>query len=138
MRYDKLSSIADMYYLISKRWAVDWNAINKNKLTVTQAIALNILVAEGKKKASELANLLSITTGGLTGVIEKLVERKWVDRVRDEDDRRVVYLAITESGRVIFDELQQDRIKMMEDLFGVLNDEEIQSLIAIHSKLLRK
>lgn len=138
MQDQKLNMIADMYYLLSKRWAVEWNAVNKYQLTVTQAFALTILVDDGQKRASELAKLLSITTGGLTGLIEKLVTKGLVDRIRDEADRRVVYIAITESGQNVFKEVQQDRLQLMDGLFGVLDDKEIDTLINIHSKLLRK
>lgn len=138
MRYEKLKLISDMYDVISKRWRREWTVINKNHLTTTQANALTVLVTDGKKKASELASSLSITTGGLTGIIEKLVKKGWVDRIRNDDDRRVVHLTITDNGKIVFDELQKDRIKMMDDLFGVLNDEEIQTLINIHTKLLHK
>lgn len=135
MRIDDLNLIYEMYYTISRRWNAEWNEVNKNQLSVTQATALEILVTEGEQKASDLADLLSITTGGVTGITDKLVKKGLIERTKDEDDRRVVNLVITNLGRKTYEIIQQERIEMMEKLFGGLTETEMQELIKIHQKL---
>jgi len=45
---------------------------------------------------------LMITLGTLTTSVNRLVEKGYVTRFRNEDDRRVVFLSLTEKGEEIF------------------------------------
>src|SRR3954469_11524456 len=46
----------------------------------------------------DLADRLGVTRGGLTRIIDRLVERGWVSRDRPEHNRREVYGVITDDG----------------------------------------
>jgi DNA-binding MarR family transcriptional regulator len=49
---------------------------------------------------SELADALVVTMGGLTPHMDKLVEKGFVKRFRDEErDRRLVLVEVTEDGK---------------------------------------
>lgn len=48
---------------------------------------------------AELAREVAFTTGGFTKVADRLVKRDLVRRAPCEDDRRVTYLDLTDSGR---------------------------------------
>lgn len=48
-----------------------------------------------RKTSSEVAKELSITVGTLTVAINNLVKKGYVERLRSEDDRRVVKLGLT-------------------------------------------
>lgn len=48
-----------------------------------------------EKTSSEVAKELSITVGTLTVAINNLVKKGYVERIRSEDDRRVVKLGLT-------------------------------------------
>ncbi|MEM5591745.1 MarR family transcriptional regulator [Niallia circulans] len=43
----------------------------------------------------------------ITPIINRLVEKGWVERTRDEKDRRVIYLTLTSAGKVIFGEMEK-------------------------------
>ncbi|WP_430866748.1 MarR family winged helix-turn-helix transcriptional regulator [Demequina aurantiaca] len=51
----------------------------------------------------ELDRTMMITSGTTTHRISKLEQRGFVTRTRDQDDRRVVRVRLTESGRAVFD-----------------------------------
>lgn len=55
-----------------------------------------------KKTTSEVAKELSITVGTLTTAINKLVKKGYVERIRSEDDRRVVKLGLTKKESYYF------------------------------------
>src|SRR5215831_6942096 len=47
----------------------------------------------------ELSRLLLVTSGNLTGIVDRLEEQRLVQRVPDAKDRRVIRVALTERGR---------------------------------------
>src|SRR5262249_60366620 len=50
-------------------------------------------------RMADLAGLLRVTPGGLTRIIDRTVERGWIQRDRPADNRREVYAVLTGAGR---------------------------------------
>jgi DNA-binding MarR family transcriptional regulator len=46
-----------------------------------------------------LADMLGVTRGGLTRIVDRLVERGWIDRSRPPNNRREVYAVLTADGQ---------------------------------------
>src|SRR5438309_4257603 len=55
---------------------------------------LDFLNLEGRVTAGRLAEMTGLTTGAITGVVDRLEKAGLVRRERDESDRRKVYIAI--------------------------------------------
>jgi DNA-binding MarR family transcriptional regulator len=55
---------------------------------------LDFLNIEGRVTAGRLAELTGLTTGAITGLVDRMEEAGFVRRERDEEDRRKVYIAI--------------------------------------------
>jgi DNA-binding MarR family transcriptional regulator len=61
-------------------------------LGITEMKALSILVREGPRSAGQLADGLHLTSGAVTGVVDRLVRRGLARRTQDERDRRKVVI----------------------------------------------
>ena len=63
---------------------------------------LDFLNIEGRVTAGRLAELTGLTTGAVTGLVDRMEKAGLVRRERDEEDRRKVYIAIVPEalGRV--------------------------------------
>ena len=63
---------------------------------------LDFLNIEGRVTAGRLAELTGLTTGAITGLVDRMEKAGFVRRERDEADRRKVYIAIVPEalGRV--------------------------------------
>ena len=59
-------------------------------LGISEMKALGVLLREGPASAGRLAAELGLTTGAVTGVIDRLARRGLVSRTADPDDRRRV------------------------------------------------
>jgi DNA-binding MarR family transcriptional regulator len=94
------------------------------------------LVFHGKQQVNNLSESLMITPGGITGICDKLVKKELIGRTRDEGDRRVVFLEITDKGREELQKLVLIRKKFIGDLYGSLSEEDINHLIRIYNELL--
>jgi DNA-binding MarR family transcriptional regulator len=53
---------------------------------------LDLIMEKGEMTAGELAELTGLTTGAVTGIIDRLEKEKLVKRRRDKKDRRKVYI----------------------------------------------
>ena len=63
----------------------------------TQTWVLHAL-ATGTQLTSELAKRFNVTTPTITRMVDGLVEKGYVERRHDSEDRRRIYLALTDSG----------------------------------------
>jgi MarR family transcriptional regulator, 2-MHQ and catechol-resistance regulon repressor len=52
--------------------------------------------------ATELGEKTLITKGTLTGVVDRLTDRGWVERVAHDSDRRCQIVRLTKAGEVLF------------------------------------
>jgi DNA-binding MarR family transcriptional regulator len=55
--------------------------------------------------ATELGEKTLITKGTLTGVVDRLVARGWVERVAHDSDRRCQIIRLTKSGETLFSKI---------------------------------
>ena len=67
-------------------------------LTYTQYIVMMALWERGKEKVGELCHRLYLDCGTITPMLKKMEESGWLTRCRCKVDERVVYVALTEKG----------------------------------------
>lgn len=77
--------------------------------------------------AGELANLTGLTTGAVTGLIDRFEKRNLVKRSFAENDRRkVIVEPNTENIMTLFAPLYQEFRNKSEELFASFSNEEIE------------
>jgi DNA-binding MarR family transcriptional regulator len=72
----------------------------KAGLTGTDHKYLGFLIQKGQMTAGELAVLTGLTTGAVTGLIDRFVKKKLVKRQADKDDRRKIII-VPETEKII-------------------------------------
>ena len=85
---------------------------------------------------TQLYNRLLVTSGGMTGRIDKLEKRGLVRRVPDPSDRRSVLVEITDSGLELINEAVKSQHGVEDHLVEGLTIDERQQLAPILRKLL--
>ncbi len=65
-----------------------------------------------------LADRLGVTRGGLTRIIDRLVERGWVSRDRPEHNRREVYAVITDDGIRVLNQAKSTYLGLLTRTLG--------------------
>ncbi|WP_044478832.1 MarR family winged helix-turn-helix transcriptional regulator [Paenibacillus antibioticophila] len=68
-------------------------------LTMSQLAVLEHLEREGSLKPSELIPFLSITPAAVTMLLDRMERGELIHRERDEEDRRIVWVSITDKGK---------------------------------------
>ena len=102
----------------------EFKDITNNDMHIIEAIGLS-----GENTMSSVAKKLKITAGSLTTAVNALVRKAYVKRERSEEDRRVVYIALTEKGEKAFYHHEQFHRQMTNAVIEKLDDEEIDALV---------
>ena len=93
-----------------------------------QMVLLRVLVHKGRATPKELAQALSVTTGNITGLVDKLEAAGLVTRTRSEEDRRVVYIELTAKARQRFRKVQRAAVDMLSEAFEGWTQPQIRQL----------
>jgi DNA-binding MarR family transcriptional regulator len=105
-------------------------------LTLPQAAVMWTLGAYGGRATmSEIAHLTYQSGATVTGIVDRLAEAGLVERERDPEDRRVIYVRTTPTGVAKLGEIDAERRRQMAQMTMALTDEELEQLHGIMSKL---
>ena len=106
-------------------------------LTLPQAIILLALEANGGRAImSDLASLTQQSAGTVTGIADRLIAAGLVERQRDEEDRRVVWVALTEAGRAKIVAINVQREADVTVMTATFDDAEIILFTGLMRRLL--
>ncbi len=125
-RQDLMRRLDEAFRQVRRQINSEWNTYNVHGLGMTHGRMLIILAQSGPQKASALAELLLITSGGVTGIADRLIELGYVKRERGEKDRRVVMLEITEEGLKNVNLIETVKAKLMHRLFRGMSIEDME------------
>ena len=106
--------------------------ISGNDMHIIEAIGL-----DEPKRMSEVAAKMNVTTGTLTKAIEALEQKGYVNRCRNDRDKRVVRVSLTDSGVWAYEHHARFHSNMIHDIKESLTDQESEILIGTLGKLVK-
>lgn len=83
----------------------------------------------------ELAGLAQIKPGSLTEVLERLERNQYIARRRDDQDRRMVRVYLTNQGRRFHVQLDKHRIEFADRLLSDVTPQEREQFIRVVDKM---
>ncbi|GGI43223.1 MarR family winged helix-turn-helix transcriptional regulator [Mammaliicoccus stepanovicii] len=104
-------------------------------VNISQILALSKLKEEGPQKSTALAVSLGYTSGAITKLTNNLVKGGYIKREPQEHDRRVILISITDKGLEVLEEAQNQGQNMRNEVYSVLNTDEVNQLLNIQKKL---
>lgn len=108
----------------------EFQDITNNDMHIIEAIGMN-----EPKNMSTIAREISVTVGTLTIAMNSLVKKGYVLRERGKEDRRVVYISLTERGRAAYVHHVRFHKAMIDSISDELTSEEMELLIKTLTKL---
>jgi DNA-binding MarR family transcriptional regulator len=87
---------------------------------------------------SELSQMLLVSNGNTTTVVDRLEADGFVERRPSESDRRVVRVALTDVGRRHFEQLAADHEARIDTLFSSVSTEDLDALELILQRMTAK
>ena len=83
----------------------------------------------GPLPMSRLAEALEVSVASATGIIDRMVDRKLVERRTRADDRRVLEVHSTRRGSRVFEVLAKGRRVRLKPILERMTDDEIASFL---------
>jgi DNA-binding MarR family transcriptional regulator len=110
--------------------------LREHGLTPSQYNVLRILRGEGKPlPILEVASRTITVVPGITGLIDRLEQAGFVNRVRCDRDRRVIYVALAGRGTRALAALDEPLVALHRRLLGHLSQAELKELIRLLEKV---
>lgn len=106
-----------------------------NDLSVTEIHTIETIGMYVPRTMSEVAADLGITVGTLTTAINNLVKKGYVERKRDDKDRRVVKITLTKKGKLAYRVHEKFHSDMVKATIKGLSEEEEKLLACALEKL---
>lgn len=101
----------------------------KAGLTGTDHKYLGFFLTKGQMTAGELATITGLTTGAVTGLIDRLEKKRLVKRKFDKDDRRKVIIEPdTKKIMTLLEPLYREYKSNTEKLIASFSDKELKIL----------
>jgi DNA-binding MarR family transcriptional regulator len=89
-------------------------------------------------RAMDISKTYHIPPSTLTGIVDRLYEKQYIQRIRSEKDRRAVALMVTESGEKIVDQhIMEDR-NFVKNFFRTLEPQKGEALQQLLQELVMK
>jgi len=105
-------------------------------VTAQQFKVLVIMAQYGADTPAELCRSLSLDSGSMTRMLDRLEQKNLLARERSDADRRQVRLVLTEAGKALSNQLPHIGAQAMNEMVGVLEDGELATLEKLLTKIL--
>ena len=108
----------------------EYKNISVNDMHIIDAIGV-----KEPKNMGTVAKTMAVTMGTLTIAVNNLVKKGYIQRMRSQEDRRVVLISLTELGEQAYHHHRDFHEKMVLAVLKGLNVEETEALTAALTKL---
>lgn len=134
LKREQLHSLFEVMTALERKVANEWNSHNELGFSKSHILILDLLATEGPKRPSAIADHLKVTTGGVTVLTTKLIKGGFIEKTPNETDRRASQIHITDAGLDILQQSREHIDMLLNHLFGMLTDNEVETLKTIFLK----
>lgn len=110
-------------------------SLNAHDLTEQQWRIIRILRQCGELESYQLAEKACILKPSMSGVLVRMEEEGLVRRYKSDEDRRRMFVSLTESGEQRFAEMADDMEQNYQRLVSRLGEEKLAQLHALLDEL---
>ncbi len=110
--------------------------LESDGITAAQFKVLIIVQQFDVDTPAELCRYLSLDSGSMTRMLDRLEQKDLIKRRRSDADRRQIRLELTDAGRALANRLPHIGADAMNQLVGVLDPAELADLERILTKVL--
>ncbi|MEF3306978.1 MarR family transcriptional regulator [Paenibacillus sp. GYB003] len=120
---------------VRRKMMQDFSGNMRYGLTPPQFVTLTLIRERGPSKAAALADLMEVKPSAIAVMIDRLASRGFVERRRDEKDRRSVLIHLTGLGLQALGQMETIRKRSLARLFGKIDADEANRLLLLLEKL---
>lgn len=83
---------------------------------------------------AETAAALNVSVPAISRTLKNLEAKKYIRRVANQSDRRIVHISLTEHGLQLLMENFRSISEIMDEVLAKFSDEELQTMLELHMK----
>ncbi|MEO1054739.1 MAG: MarR family transcriptional regulator [Bacteroidota bacterium] len=119
-----------MKYLIIKMQEVDATCVELcEDITKKDLCVIDFIGGKGEVIMRDIAEYLNVPVSTTTGIIDKLVDKKYLRRYHSTKDRRIVKVSLADRGKQTFALAKKHMFQLGEKILGDLNAQDQEELI---------
>jgi DNA-binding MarR family transcriptional regulator len=130
MDEERLNKMVDDLYLFfplfRKKLFKHKRNLKQKKIPHSYYHILKVLNKRGELPMSEIGRLVYISKSNMTSLIDKLVEDGLAERLPDENDRRVINIALTDKGKDLLKNWRKHANNEIKNNLSTLTDEDLE------------
>jgi DNA-binding MarR family transcriptional regulator len=111
------------------------NAATAQVINFQEAHLLLSIGTKGPLTMSEIARTLQLTLSSVTAVVDKLEKKKFVRRARIAEDRRLVQVGLTASGRKFYNLVESAHLTLTGSMLKILDPAEREVFLGLFRKI---
>lgn len=109
--------------------------IRSHGLNRTEFGVLELLYHKGAQPIQQIGGKVLMSSGNITYVVDKLVQKQCVQRKASTEDRRLIYAEITDKGRQFIEDIFPGHAEVIEKAVAGLTPEEQKTASHLLKKL---
>jgi DNA-binding MarR family transcriptional regulator len=122
-------------FLVMKRAVTLVKSGLDQDITADQFFMMRHIQQTGYSTSTHLAETFEVNKSAITAMTNRLVDKGFLTRVRDEKDRRVVYLSLSPKGEEWLKHTEEKIYQLVQTLVSHFKDQEIEDFIQTYEKL---
>ena len=104
-------------------------------INATEFSVMEFLYSKGEKSIQEIRDRILLASGSATYVVDNLERKEYVRRIVNQNDRRVTYIKLTETGKDLINDIFPTHKKNTKKIFNDLTNGELITLKEILKKI---
>lgn len=130
-----VDSYADLSFKVNKMGEEITRHELDDVLTLEQDAVLRYIREHQPCTSSELSKAFYVEKSAVTAIINRLVKKGFIDRIRSEEDRRVIYLKLTDDGEQFHTQNRERVNYIFEQIISSFDANEIETFMKTYQKL---
>ncbi|MDW4508044.1 MarR family transcriptional regulator [Priestia megaterium] len=134
-KLEKLDQVKTSLFELKRKLLEDKISEQPYNLTITKFLILKFIGVRSKRMVAEISSNLKLTSGATTILLNQLEADALIKRVRDQKDRRIVWISLTEAGETLVNYVIEQRNLFWQDMLFALTPEEQDEYLRMLEKM---
>lgn len=107
----------------------------KKEINLNEYAILELLYHRGEQAIQVIGKRVLMGDGSITYVIDKLEDKEFLQRKRSQEDRRKIYISLTDKGKKYMNQRVVEHEALIHKIFEDLNKDEVETTIDLLKRI---
>jgi len=98
--------------------------VSQYGLNPTEFGALEVLYHKGPQSVQTICDKVLIASSSMSYVIENLIKKDYIKKIKHSEDKRVHMVHLSDSGRALMDQIYPKHVEKLRNVINILESEE--------------